>query len=235
MSPFSKQGKNLIFITLVLSIISLSNFWVYWIYKKSFLLGSLTIIETVLFFFLIYFEKVTKFMLTAILIILLIESTYLLTGNFDKNIFSPSIVDSIKIRQRQQFYNLELGRIYGNKLGIYYFDNLKLVFNKLNSNLFSNLDLSIYFSPRVLFDRDKFSLILSPLFIIGFLSLLSKSKKTLLILLIYLVPALSVASFINVDSTIHPILMFPFMSVCLTVGLIELLKKLTSMILHIKT
>lgn len=213
------QGNKIISIA-VLLIVSFFNVWVYWIYEKNFFLGEIIIIETVLLFLLVI-NKITKVILALILILLLMMSIYLLTNYFDKEISSPSTIESVKIIQRRQFYAPELGKIYTNRFGIYYFDNLRLVFNKLSSNFFSNMDLSVFFSPRTLIDREKYSLILSPLFIIGFLSVLGKLKA---ILIIYLLPALLVSSLLNIDSTLHPILMFPFVSLCITIGLIKFMK-----------
>jgi len=206
----------LIIIALLLS--TLSNFWIYWIFEKNFLLGELMIIETVLFFFL-SLKKAPKVIPVLTLGLLLMISFYLITNHFDKNIFSPSVIDSIRVRERQPFYVAELGKIYTNRVGIYYFDNLRLAFNKISSNLFSGMDLSLYFSPRFPIDQEKLPLFLSPLFIIGFLSLLDRFKK----LLIYIIPALLVSSLISLDSTLAPILMFPFITVCITQGLIKVI------------
>lgn len=221
MRSLLSQRNKLISIS-VLLIISFSNFWVYWIYEKNFFLGEIIIIETVLLFLLVI-NKITKVIMALILIILLMTSIYLLTNYFDKEISSPSTIESVKIIQRRQFYAPELGKIYTNRFGIYYFDNLRLIFNKLSSNFFSSMDLSIYFSPRTFIDREKYSLFLSSFFIIGFLSVLDKLKE---ILIIYLLPALLVSSLLKLDSTLHPLLMFPFVSLCITIGLIKFMKVL---------
>lgn len=220
------QRNKLISISVLLTV-SFFNFWVYWIYEKNFFLGEIIIIETVLLFLLVI-NKITKVILALILIILLMTSIYLLTNYFDKEISSPSTIESIKIRQRRQFYASELGKVYTNRFGIYYFDNLRLVFNKLSSNFFSNMDLSVYFSPRTFIDREKYSLFLSPFFIIGFLSILVKLK---VILIIYLLPALLVSSLLELDSTLHPLLIFPFVSLCITIGLIKFMKILKDLVI----
>lgn len=226
MQSFLSQRNKLISIS-VLLVVSFSNFWIYWIYEKNFFLGESIIIETVLLFLLVI-NNFTKVISALILIILLMTSIYLLTNYFDKEISSPSTIESIKIRQRRQFYAPELGKIYTNRFGIYYFDNLRLIFNKLSSNFFSNMDLSVYFSPRTLIDREKYALFLSPLFIFGFLSVLGKLKA---ILFIYLLPAMFVSSLLELDSTLHPLLMLPFMSLCITIGLIKLMKVLKDLVI----
>lgn len=203
-------------IIVALLISSLSNFWIYWIFEKNFLLGELIIVVTVLLFFS-SFKKVPKVIPALTLGLLLMISFYLITNHFDRNIFIPSVIDSIRVRERQPFYAAELGKIYTNRVGIYYFDNLRLTLNKISSNLFSGMDLSLYFAPRFPMDQEKFPLFLSPLFIIGFLSLLDRFKK----LLIYLIPALLAGSLLSLDSTLAPILMFPFITVCITQGLIK--------------
>lgn len=56
---------------------------------------------------------------------------------FTEFIFSP--VELIQIGQRQHYYILELGKIYGNRFGIYYFDTLSPLFAKISNDFFANL------------------------------------------------------------------------------------------------
>lgn len=81
------------------------------------------------------FIKITPAFLIIVLFVII---------SFDKNIFSTSAIESIQIKQRQQYFNLELGRIYGNRFGIYYFDTLRPIFSKLSTNFSNSTPLFIF-------------------------------------------------------------------------------------------
>lgn len=152
-------------------------------------------------------------------VVLLPLCVYLLVGQFDNNLFSVSTVESIQIKQRQQYYIKELGKIYGNRVGIYYFDNLKPIFRKFNNNLFSTLDLRRYFSS---------STYLIPLFVIGLLSVLRNFKK---IFVVFLIPGLLLGGFINANNPLHFYLMVPFIALCLIIGFLDITRLLKDKLL----
>ncbi len=105
----------------------------------------------------------TKVAIILLAVIFFVLSIYLLTARFDQSLlqskkftsFSNSPAESIQIRQRQNFYALELGKVYGNRFGIYYFDTVRPAFNKVITGSLSNL---------------------TPLFILGFLLILINVK-----------------------------------------------------------
>lgn len=176
----------------------------------------LTILQTIAAVLLgfLYFTKTSKAVLGLLVPILFVLSAYLLVYHFDKGLLSLSTMDTVKMLQRQQFYHSELGRIYGNRFGQYYFDNLSIVFEKASNNFFSALDLKRYFSSI-------FPIYFAPFFIVGFLFVLKNFKK---IFLVYLVPGLFIGSLINFDDDARFILIFPFIIFCLIVGFIEIIR-----------
>lgn len=208
--------------------ISLFNFWIYWIYENNFLIGELLIIETVL----LYLSTISrnKTISISIFIIITFLSFILLKNHFDKNIFTISTVESIRIHEREQYYNCELGKIYGNRIGIYYFNNLKLIFGKISDHLFSALDLNLYFSPAFLIDYAKYPPFFAPLFVAGFLTLLTKIRKAHWI---YLIVSLFVSSFISLDTKLGPLLILPLVSLCIAIGLMKLIEISKKIILKI--
>lgn len=212
-------NKKLIFILLTVLVVSLLNFWIYWIFEYNFFLGEILVIETMMLFISILFQK-DRIIIILIFMILSFLSFSLLKNHLDNNIFSVSTVESTRIIRRQQFYANELGKIYQNRIGIFYFDNLRLIFSKLSSNFFSALDLGRYFSPTSLLEYEKFPLICAPFFIIGLLYLFAKIK---IIPLIYLLVTLIVSSFTTLDAKLAPLLVFPFISCCIALGFIKLL------------
>lgn len=199
---------------------SLFNFWIYWIFEYNFFLGELLVIESVLLY-LSFLRKKNQVLLILIVIILTLTGSFLLVNHFDKNIFSVSEVESIRIRERQEYFAKELGQIYKNRVGILYFDHLRLPFSKISDNFFSALDLGLYFSPGALIDQAKFPILLAPIFIIGLLFLIREIKS---IQIVYLLAALLISTFTKPDSKLGPLLMFPFVSLCLLIGLNRLIK-----------
>lgn len=151
--------------------------------------------------------------------ILSILSLFLLINNFDKNIFSVSTIESIQIASRRQYWISELGKLYGNRIGIFYFDNLRPAFAKVSNNFFFSLDLNLYFSHQLLTGYGKYPLLFAPFFIIGFLSFLVNIKT---IPAIYVLFVLSVSTLTNPNSKLGPLLMLPFIGLCIAIGAIKL-------------
>lgn len=203
-------------------VVSLSNFWIYWIFKYNFLIGELLIIETTLLVFSVFPGKSKSVSVLSIAIIFFL-GMYLLMNHFDKNLFSVSTIESIRINQRQSFYAYELGRIYQNRIGLIYFDNLRIIFGKMSENLFSALDLSLYFFTGLISEHGKISAVFSPLFLSGILFIIKNIKK---IPIIYLLIALLVNVFIRLDSKLGPLIMFPFIIFCIIIGLVKIIEKI---------
>lgn len=222
------KKKYLVLTILFVLVISLSNFWIYWIYEYDFFLGELLIIEAVLLF-LSTLSRKTKAIPIFIFVILFLSSSILLINHFDKDMFSTSNVESIHIEERRHFYANELGKIYKNRVGIFYFDNLRLIFSKISSNFFSALDLGLYFSPGLLIELGKYPLTLAPFFIMGFLSFVINLK---VIPTIYFAVSLFISSFTNLDAKVGPLLIFPIISLCIALGLVQFLTIVKNHILN---
>lgn len=193
-------------------LVSVANFWIYKIFQDNLILALLIFIESLLLFRAVFLKDHS---LSKIVFVLLsIIAVYLLTNNFDKNIFKNSDLENIKIFERREYYSKELGKIYRNRFGLYYFNNLRLYFNKLNENLFSNLDFNSYFSTS----NEKYPIILGPFFIIGFFYLLVNLQKNLAV---YTLATLALSAVTKAGS--GPILLFPIINVCIALGAIKLL------------
>lgn len=178
--------------------------------------GVFLAVESILLFLATYFTKL-KIPMFITFILLSLLGTYLLIFHFDKKIFESSDLEIQKTAKRHEYYASELGKIYKNRVGIFYFNNLRLYTGELGNNLFSSLDFTLYFPS-------KYPLILSSLFFIGFLYFLNNIKK---ILVVYILVALFFSSFVSFEDHFGGILMMPFINLCIATGLfksIELLK-----------
>lgn len=191
--------------------ISLANFWIYQLIQINLFLSLILIIESILLFLSIFLRL--KILTALTFILLLILCTHLIISHFDKNIFSISDIDLQKIGKRHEYYAKELGKIYKNRIGIFYFNNLGLSISKIINNLFSNLDFYFYFPS-------KYPILWSPLFIVGLLYLLVNVDK---IPTIFFLIALLISSLVSFEDKYGAILLFPFINLCISIGLVKLL------------
>lgn len=101
----------------ILGVIFL-NFWIYWIFAYNFFIGELLVIETVLLYFASHTKTSLKLSISIIVILILLGGI-LLINHLDKNILSVSTIESIRIKQRAQYFKEELGHLYTNRVGTF--------------------------------------------------------------------------------------------------------------------
>lgn len=180
-------------------------------FKINLLLSFILIIESILLFLSIYFRL--KILTASTFILLLILCGYLIVFHFDKNILLIKDLETQKIGKRHEYYAKELGTLYKNRIGMFYFNNFRVYTSEISNNLFSSLDFNSYFPL-------KYPTILVFFFIAGLFSLLINISKTTAI---YLLIASILSSFISFESNFGAILFFPFINLGITVGLLKLL------------
>ncbi len=59
--------------------------------------------------------------------------------SFNKEILKLSDYEKTVQQQRRMYFGRELGRIYGNRIGIFYFDNVLPVTSKISMGFAANL------------------------------------------------------------------------------------------------
>lgn len=187
-------------------IITLSNPWFYQITSFSYLLGLY--ILTLSFLLTISWQIKKRRYLTFMLLILFISlSAYLLTYQFDGNIFMQTPLEKDIIYRRHNYYANEFGKLYENRFTIYFFSQVKPYIDHLSQNLANSLDIS-----------GRFFLLFLPFFLIGIFNLNS------LLALIYLTASLIISSLTNVGS-LGPILLLPFMNLAIFIGFLILFNR----------
>lgn len=201
--------------------VSFGNFWIYQLFSNSLFTGLLLLLVSILLF-LTTIPKSSRKIQVAVLIILAGLSISLLTTSFNKEIFYVSDYEKIVQKNRREYFGAELGRIYGNRAGIFYFDKIRPVAGKISANFASNLDLGKYFLSKNTEER-RYPVILSPLFILGLLSLVISFRKTPTF---YFLFALAVSSLVGTDGRIGPVLLFPFFNLCIALGVSSLWERL---------
>jgi hypothetical protein len=119
---------------------------------------------------------------------------------------------------RGNFYNLEMGEIYGRKVGFFYFNKVKFPVDRIFRKISEPFDLVRYFSFK---QTSIYPYFLLPFFAIGFIHVLINLRKPLLL---YLSVAILVAIGVSVDKTV--LLFIPLINVSIVRGVIESLKLL---------
>lgn len=153
---------------------------------------------------------------------------YILQNGFDKSIWVMSPDQILKQNKRHIFYSADLRKLYTNKISLYYYTRLSEPLAGLQSNLFSNLDINLYFfssHPRERAGKiefEKYSFLVLPFFLIGTFSVI---KKRYLSLKLYFLGALSMSAFVSSNYSLGPILFFPLINVVVTLGFLSVIKK----------
>lgn len=207
----------------ILLVVILFNFWIWNIIQKNLAVAIMLILLTFLLFLLIMERKLKIWVLTIVFILFFLLFFIIIKSDFDKGIqhFTPE--DQVRLNERHLYYAQELGAIFLNRKILNYYKNYSLQVYKLEGNLFSNLDLNLYFfasHPREragVSEFEKFPPLLLPFFIIGTLLLIYWGSIRAAI---YLVAATFVGSFITQNYILGPILFFPLISVCIAIGII---------------
>ena len=157
----------LILLLPVLAIIV--NDWTYGIYQSSFLLGTLLVAQTIIFYLALV--KRNKKILYLLLFIILASYSLIQIRDFDlSTVRKAGAAPELQIvEQRQLYYKTELNWYYWNKYGKKYFDTIKPALDKYTTRLYSGLDLSLYFGD--------YKIILFPLFVAGLAFLLKNFNR----------------------------------------------------------
>lgn len=209
--------------------VCLGNFWIWFIFSRNAWIGVSLVVETILFNLItLRFNKKLFIPFVAIYLLLVI---YLLKTGFDSDIWRKTPTETLTLSQRYEYLATDLGKIYKNRFLIFYHENIFSPLYKIQSNLFPNLDINLYFfasHPRErekVHEYEKYPFILWPFFLFGvYLSF----KKVSKIFFYYLLISLLVSAFIKQNIIFGPILFFPLINVVLinaTVYLINLIPK----------
>ncbi len=203
----------------VLLVVFVLTPWFWFILKLS----PLILILLVVFNFLLLYSVIASSRIfkniTAVLFLVLILIN--LQQGFDKSISTLSIDQSVSQNKRHGYYSAGLGKLYTNKIALFYYTKISRPFTRLQQNLFSTLDLNLYFfgsTPRERADVsefEKYSFLMMPFFLVGIYVVL---KKRILSPGLFFLAAILVSAFINENYYLGPILFFPLINTIITLG-----------------
>ncbi|MBI2600790.1 hypothetical protein HYW42_02450 [Candidatus Daviesbacteria bacterium] len=209
--------------TVVLFLVSLLNFWVWRIFQGNIFLGVILLFLTFILFRL-YQDKKGK-LLIALLISIVLVSLFVLGEGWDKTIFAKSPAQVLLQDRRHGYLADNLGKAFTNKASQIFYARFSTPIYKMQENVFSTLDLNLYFfasHPREragIDDFEKYSFVFLPVFLIGFVKLLSEKKK---IVIYYFLLALVVSAFISSKYRFGPVFFFPLINLAITIGFLYL-------------
>ena len=197
------------------------NFWIWRVLKENIIVGIFLVILSLLLFNQV--TKVQKKQLVALVIVFTILSIFILKSSFDQNIFITSAEEQSLQNTRHRFYAAELGPLFTNKLSLHFYKDVSWSINKLERNLFNNLDINLYFfgsHPREragIGEFDKYPWILLPFFLVG---LFLEIKNRYIVIAIYLIAASLISMFSSLLYPLGPVLFFPLINAVIAHGLI---------------
>lgn len=213
--------KNRRKIELVILIVTFFlNYWIWRILSVNFILA---IILGLLTFFLYRLFLDDKFKIKITVILFIIASSLNMLGGFDTKLLSNDWKDNSKINDRHYFYFENLGKLYNNKISIYLYNNILPTWYKFEENLFSVIDLNLYFFNSHPREREgveefkKYPFLLIPFFLIGLVYLVNKRAK---LVLVYAATTILINGFISADYKVGPILFFPLISLFIFFGIL---------------
>lgn len=208
---------------LLFLVITFGNLWMWRIFKENLLLSILLVILSFLFLKQTVAKVKIHQLLIFILVFVIISFLTLRTG-FDKNIFVTSPEDLAQLNKRHGYYADELGPLYTNKFSQQAYKYLSTPIRKIEKNLFSSLDINLYFFASHPRERGtgefvKYSWVLLLFFILGFFSVM-KYYKTVGS---YFIGAAFFSMLLGSTYPLGPVLFFPLINVLIVFGLISII------------
>ncbi len=211
---------------LIISAVTFINPWIWKIISGNLLLALLLIFLSLSLYLAISLKESNRryFLLTAVLVIPVSALVFL--SAYDRNLFIPSSEEILRQDSKHMYFSHNLGKMYLNKAGLYFHQNLDLPFYKLQSNFFSNLDPNLYFfagHPREragFGDFEKYLFLSLPFFIAGIVIALQKKLK---VIAGYFIAAAAIGALIRPDYIFGPVLFFPLINTFISLGVLNAL------------
>lgn len=221
-----KKHTTLIKYVLLIFIVVVSP-WTWKLITTPFVF-VLVFIMTVVLLKILNGNKNKRILYIVLVLTNIILITISLPRGIDKKIFSSSRLEKDTLARRFNVYSGGLGKIYMNRYAIYYHFKLEPVFSKYSRNLFENMDINSYFfgaHPREnhnLGEYVKYTPLLIPFFVIGFFGFLMYSGQMPWLFVVNLI----LSALYSQDSILGPFLLYPYITIFITFGLVLCTKKL---------
>ena len=205
---------------------AVSNWWFWRMVRFDLLVAVLSLGLSVILS-LSVFGLLSKFSNKVLLTLFLLVSAISLYNGSDRGLFLTQPLENDLIERRHEYLAKELGKVYRNRVGLYYHKKLIPVIFRLQKNFFSNLDINLYFftshtRERVGVDEfSKFPFIFLPFASLGLIKVFWEKNK---LVLVYFILAALVSTFLHPTYNLGPVLFFPLINLLFFKGLLVIIK-----------
>lgn len=205
----------------------ITSFW-FWKVITTSLLLTLILVALSNVIYIMNIKNGGKKLITFAVVLPLFAFFISLSQNIDSNILLETGVEKDIQIKRYRYLAADLGKVYRNRLGVFWHKEIELPVRKYQSNLFQIMDLNSYFfasHPRErggVEEFEKFSPFLLPFFVAGIAIFIFKNKFNFLFAI-----GMAVASaFVRPNYPLGPVLIFPVLLVSISLGIRYFFKKI---------
>lgn len=200
--------------------------WTWKILDNNISLGLLLILITVVLVRLLVNSERNFRLIPLLCLFFAVASIVSLQSGFDRNSFKPNVNEEVRLNKRHNYYAGNLKGFFLNKYSLNFYKNYQPYLNKFERNFFFSLDPNLYFfasHPRERAGVNEFEKYPSAYFFIFILGFIYYLQKRNLIIFFYLLAASFVSGFVSPGFVLGPVILFPFISATISLGLIFLL------------
>lgn len=151
-----------------------ANLFIYGVFGKDPVIGLILMVESLLLYLSFFSKnslpKTLVFLLLALLVIISVKK------GFDGNLFKNTFLEEYTIFKRHEYLAQGIGKIYRNRVAIFYFNELTPILSKFSRNLFASLDINYLLNLENIF-----SLLFTLPFVVGIYSLISEPKRAVIL------------------------------------------------------
>ena len=211
-----KKGYLFLFLVIIISP------WTWVIADTSLIIFIVLIITSVLIYRSLYLNELSNLYNKTVICLFLIAYFHLITNSFDKSLIEIYKKGTPLISKRQEYFSRELGKIYRNRYGIFYFNKIEPVLFKYLNNISYAIDLQTYFLPINENAKSKYPIYFIPFLLVGLFYIIEKPKKLFFITTIL---SILLLGFINTRNSIGPMLLYPIIGSIISLGAMKLINK----------
>lgn len=204
-------------------LVSVLSPWI-WMLLKSQTIITISIIFVSFYLYKYLLDKKISLSSKRIVIVLsVISLLYILFASFDKNLL-VEYQSSLESLRRENYFFRELGKVYGNKFGLYYFNNLRRRIYEYQSNIFYALDFDTYFVSGLTgnISKSRFPLVFLPLFLLGFYHMIREFSERFLFLIFCL---FLISGFLDMNNSLGLVIFYPLITSNISLGLFKIFNK----------
>ena len=205
---------------LLLAVVIIFSSWTWGMLRVNILVGLVSIVLSFLLFDYLTDKKKSKPKNLLLLGLSLVVSVFLFFTSYDQQLIRTSDEEISRMGKREVYYIQNLGRLYGNRFGLLYFNKLKPISYKYLNNIAHTLDLETYYFPRVVdgVERARFPLVFLPLMLVGLYHVLKDGNKWEAL---YLIAVGIILGLVDAMNILGPVIVYPLITASIGLGMVK--------------